>query len=532
MNFLILAGQLFSGVGISYIGARILRNSLHELSSRFSAFLKKKIVFMTGNYFFMVFFGVLITFLSGGEFAIVAYAFASFVSSKLITLQAAITMLIWGNLGTSLLFYIITFDINTLILYLVGFSGIFLFFYQNKRKSAPLTAACGFALVIYGMIVVKNTGPGWKSLISHWALFSTSYLPFWAFLAGIFGRLTFQLGWINVILSITMLEASLLSLNDVLYLHAGGRFGTGIATWLLLSHYPFPAKHVLTMGAIYNFLGFAITLACQWIENEAQIPLLKSLLTFLSPRPDLQVINMTILVSLMTCFLIAPFLRSLCNWLNAIYKDSTSENTFAQYIHAPIDDLNLAFERVFNQQLILFQKIPSYCTLLLEKKKTAEIKLNHLTLHQDFLEIEGYLHRFEVETSFRLKDFKRYNFIIYRGWLIFSLENEMYQWSLHISELFSKTNNNLIHSNIEALHASIETSIEVLKSAEAKDFDYFMELSFDKHEVVDRILQEWNESMKGIHLEVDIKNTFYKYEIIVWLLRRIVECTHHDKISF
>src|SRR5438445_363246 len=126
-----LIGLFLAALGCCYIGAKLIRINVQNLSSILSHYLRKRIAFLTQNYFRTTLFGMFFNIIMGGDISMVSYSLAAFVAGDLISFTPALVMTIWGNLGTSFLFYLAAINMRLLSLYLIGLAGISFFFLNN-----------------------------------------------------------------------------------------------------------------------------------------------------------------------------------------------------------------------------------------------------------------------------------------------------------------------------------------------------------------------------------------------------------------
>lgn len=158
-DFLTLVGSL----GLFLFGMKTMSEALQKVAG---PKLRNILAAMTKNRFTGVLTGLLITAIVQSSSATTVMV-VSFVNAGLLSLLQSITVIMGANIGTTVTAWIISLfgfkvSIANIAIPLIGFSIPFIFSKNNNRKSWG-EVILGFALLFFGLDLLKNSVPDLKS---------------------------------------------------------------------------------------------------------------------------------------------------------------------------------------------------------------------------------------------------------------------------------------------------------------------------------------------------------------------------------
>lgn len=534
----VIIGQFLAGIGISFIGTKLLKTNLQIVSSVLTRKLQKKIHYYTSTIFLRIVFGIFLNFFSGGESSIVAYSFAGLVAAQLLEFNAAASMLTFGSIGTSLIYYLAAIDMKVFVLYLVGSTGIIYFFDKNRTRQAIIGGLCGLFLILYGITFIKTSSLAWlgNEYIRDAIIYSAkSWILILLF--GVFIRLVFQLFWITIIISIAMLQSGYFDLTDIIIIHVGSRIATGIASWMLCTHYDSPAKQVLIFQVICSLVPALLGSLSVVLEYFFHIPLLTELLLWTSDKPQLQVVNLSLVLNFATALLVQPNLNLVSYYIGKIYPFKPAEDAPKYVMLAPeVENPTVALDLLENEQNALLENVASLCNILNWKDdpevKKSSIEKAHKSFQSLIQKIKNYTDRIPTDCELSVMDFKRYTYLMNCELYIEHLEEAVYAWATNINELFNYEEwQKELYLKIEAMDAIL---LEAYHSISAKDMvsiEHLKSMSSDKRDVMESIREEWS-----VRIQSKDKKTYdiffdatQSYEVSIWLIQNLATLVYLNK---
>lgn len=524
-----LIGLLLAALGCCYIGAKTVRTNVQNLSSLLSNYLRKRIAFFTKSYFRSVLFGIFFNVAMGGDVSMVSYSLAAFVAGELISFAPALVMSIWGNLGTSLIFYLAAINMRLLSLYMIGIAGVLYFFINNKKYQSLLGVVIGIALLVFGMNLVKESAPLWQDNENVKAIFnilSGSWVLLFVF--GIAIRVIFQLLWINVIISIIMLHTGMVNLSDIIVMHIASRFYTGWYTWLLSHHYQAPARQLMIFQACFSYLAGVIAIATLICENYFHIPFIQAIVVRMSPESSFEVVNLSLVVNIFTGLLLALNKERVVRLIERWYPFAQNlEEQKPHYIQlAQISNPYMSLDALEKEQQDLLKRMSEYFHCLKESrafgKKNAELNSLAYSFQVVLEKVNVFLNELS-ESELSGEDHSHYVKIMYRQQLLKDLEYNLEGWMENMNILLSIPDwREELLNHLKSFELLFKDMIEAFQSKDPFKVGDVISRCEKKDEWMDIVKFQWLIRKDDKRLQTAFYEVHQKYEVCVWILQRVL----------
>ena len=269
----IVAGMV-GGLGLFVVGMWFLTENLKKLASRR---LRRTARRLTGHPFMAFCWGVL---LGGATQSMPGLVFivVSLLRSGLITTQSAFALILGGSGGATLLVLIVTFDIRTLSLFVLGISGIVIAT-EAASKYRPIAASfLGGATIVFALTVLKDaaaplSGQPWFQDLLVW----TGDSPLLAFLVAAALTTLVQSSSTVSVFGISLAHVGLLTVDQTMMLIYGTFIGASTIMYILSANLSGQSRQVAMYLVYLNIVICAVMIPLFYAELHLDIPALKAL---------------------------------------------------------------------------------------------------------------------------------------------------------------------------------------------------------------------------------------------------------------
>ncbi|MGI6394053.1 MAG: Na/Pi cotransporter family protein [bacterium] len=152
MDWKVVAFQAIGGLGLFLMGMKIMSEGMQKAAGDR---LRKILKVLTTNRFIGVFVGFMITAIIQSSSATSVMAIG-FVNASLMTVQQAIGVELGAAVGTTVTGWIVTLDIATYSMPIIGVGVLIKFFSKNKTRQYIGELLFGFGILFLGMNAMKN----------------------------------------------------------------------------------------------------------------------------------------------------------------------------------------------------------------------------------------------------------------------------------------------------------------------------------------------------------------------------------------
>ena len=277
MDVLTIAGSMLAGLGLFFVGISTMTKSLREMTDRRLRMLLKR---WTQKPLLSLFGGALLgaTMQTGSA---ITFILVGMVNAGVISVKRLLPVRLGTAIGTSTVVLVATLNTDTIVLFMLGVSGVIL---TQSRSSRPLFGAFfGLGLMLFGLRMVGTSASHLTNL--EWfamTISSVNGAPLGAFLLGTVLSILVQSPQSVAILAIAMTSSNVLDTWTTIAIIYGSNFGGGVSTYLLSTGFRGSSRQIMVFQVLFNLLTGLVLLGLFFVERLTEIPLVHAAVTHLS----------------------------------------------------------------------------------------------------------------------------------------------------------------------------------------------------------------------------------------------------------
>jgi phosphate:Na+ symporter len=271
----------------------------------------------------------------------VTFVLVSMVEAGLVSIAAALPVLVWTNVGLTALAMVASLDVRALAAYLVGGAGIAMAFLRRPAAYALAAVALGGGLLFLGLgeigtAVAPLRGEPWFGRL----IAAATRAPLVGFLVGVaFGALA-QSNTAATLIVVALADRGALSVSAALPVVYGTNLGAIGLRWVLSAGLRGSPLRLVRFEDLFCLCGGALMLAADLLERGAHVPLVEALVAAISARPGRQVALAFVVSNLLPALVLAPALGPVARWLERRWPATSEEEAAMPRYLAPqaLDD--------------------------------------------------------------------------------------------------------------------------------------------------------------------------------------------------
>jgi len=520
--------QLFAGLGLFFVGIRILTENLRQLADRR---LRNLMARATRSDRSAAALGLL-----GGaviqSMNAVIFILISLVTAGVLDARRAQPVINFANLGTSLLVLIAALDIRLLVLALVGTTGLLYYFDRDgsARLRQVVRALLGIGLLFLGLLFIKEAAKPLADL--SWMVdlltLSGQFLLI-AFFSGLVLSVLTQSASSVTILTMALATGGLISLEHALLVVYGAGIGSALGIVLLAHSHHGLGRQLALYQLTLKTLGLLLLLPLFWIEYYGGIPLIAAGLSALPVGLAFQIAFSYILYQVASDVVMHPLHHRVQHLLER-YAPPTVAETLGQprFIYAGAQkDASSALVLVEREQLHLLELLPEYLDSIRAEAVVSAHDRN--SLHQGGTQVAGFCERFLEEIlggSLSGATLDHAIVLKNRTQILTGLQETLNEFVAE-AERPGKSGSGspeariLVANLAETLHMMLLTLVDAARSTDADDIEMLRALTADRSDLMHSIRQRM---LATAELTDRSRDTVFAatslFERAVWLLRR------------
>ncbi len=355
-----IAFDIFAGLGLFFVGVKLIGSNLKELTGRW---FRRLIGAVTRTPIFSALVGILSGALTQSSSAI-TFMSIGMVSAGLVEVAKVAPMVIWANVGTSVLVLLSAIEINLVVLFLLGVTGLAYYFDMDRapRFRHLLGALLGLGLLFLGLELIKAGAAPLKTMgeVRDFLAFAASS-QILAFLIGLILAVIAQSSATVSIVAVTMTNVGVLTMDQTIIIVLGASVGSGISTALLATNLSGIGRQLAHLQVVIKVVGVALVLPFFVVETLGIAPGVRALAEAITTNSATQVALIYLLLQLVSASFASAFQRPLLG-LMARFSRPTAEEVLSKphYIYAEaIEEPRSALELVDREQMRLFGLLTS-----------------------------------------------------------------------------------------------------------------------------------------------------------------------------
>ncbi len=528
MTSFAMIATLFGGLGIFFIGIKMISSHLSQMAGRG---LRMGVLRLVDNRWSASLLGVIFGAVTQSTNA-VTFIVTSMVTANLVQVRAVMPVVIWANLGTGALVFLSTLNIRPFILSLLGLIGIAYFLNVEKSPRYRHTAAAllGVALLFLGLDLVKEAASPMQEMAFVGRLLESAQEQYWlVFFLGLALALIAQSSATVTVVTVLMSKVGLLNLDLTLMMI----YGAGIGSAASLAYMTLTLSGLsrqLAYLQIFQKAGSAVIMvALLAIERGFDIPLVESLIRLISSDTSLQGCWAYVLMQLLGCVLVSSLSKTLYGIAVSLAPATIAESRAKPYFLYPqaIDDPETALDLVAKEQLRQFAYLNGYlATDDAALSDPSPSRLTQKSLHDANLKVTAEIDEFLAELLNRVTDRDVMDRILNfraRNRLLADLQQSIHELDALLRPLLERDSvASLGRSIIESLDFILLALLDAVKTGERQDADLFMQMTADNSGVMEHVRQDF--LARGSEFSPQLHELLFSatslFERINWLLRQ------------
>lgn len=518
---------IFAGLGLFFIGIRLISSNLKQLAGRRMRMLIARAVSGKGAVaLFGLAAGAIMQSVNAVTFVLVALVSAGTIENK-----RAFPVISWANIGTSMLVIVAALNMHMMVLVLIGITGVtyYLNLDQSSRYRHAVGALLGIGLLFLGIDFIK-TGSGilkGAEWLQDFIGYSAHY-PVLSFAAGVGVAMLAQSSTTITVVAMAMAASGLLVFDSGAMIVLGAGLGSALSAWTLAGKLGGSARQLVLYQIALKGLGVLVMVLLFLADGVGGMSLIPTALHHAGLSPSAQLAAVFVALQIASDLSMRLAHRPVKRLIERRAPPSDEETLGRpHYLYdEAVAEPESALLLVDKEQQRLLSGLPCYLDALRDEATVsgpvAEVRYpaesNILRLCDQFLTelVDRNHNRGVLERTIVLRD---------RNELLGSLQESL-------MELCAAANCNsqagevrtLINNLVESLHMMLETLADVAQLPDADDLDMLRMLTHDRSELMDSIRRRMQAGETAVAPEVQ-KSVFTVtalFERCVWLLRRYV----------
>ncbi len=258
------------------------------------------------------------------------------VNASIITLEQATTIIFGANIGTTITGQITALgllgdSLPTDIIF-SSFAGIGVFITMLAKKETPKrigSILTGFGILFVGLNLMNNSMTSLKNLDTVKTFLSTINSPIALVIIGTLITGIIQSSSVITSIAITMVHASLLTLDQGIYLTMGSNIGSCVVAMIASMQSSINAKRTARIHLDFNVIGVIIFLIIGYIifiVSKGKISYGSIFEMMFPTTPQVQLAMFHTIFNVVSVIIMLPFTKTFVKWVCATVKDKKRNN--------------------------------------------------------------------------------------------------------------------------------------------------------------------------------------------------------------
>jgi phosphate:Na+ symporter len=523
-----IASLLFAGLGLFFIGVKLIGSHLTQIAGRG---FRRQIPRLVERAWTSSLLGILFGALTQSTNA-VTFIMTSMVTAGMIPVRAAMPVVIWANLGTSALVLLASVDIHFFVLCLLGFVGAGYFFNIDKsqRYRHATAALLGLALLFLGLDFLKQGATPLREFSDVRELLALAAESYWlVFALGAALTLAVQSSATVTVVALAMTRLELLGMDQTLIVIYGAGLGSALSLMFLSSNLEGTPRQLATVQVILKILSSVLMVGLFMIETGFEVPLVKALIAGITTQTSLQGAWAYLLMQLAGCIVVTALanpLQRLAERLSPATREEERSKPRFLYEQA-LDDAPTALDLVAQEQSWQLHHLLGYLTsadratsadasvagepdsLLLADQRVVATTRSFLTELMDRTQDRDLLDRMLNHQS--------------RNQLLGDLQDALYRFNALVTLQTPEPDGQaIVQGMVEGIDFTLLTLLDAVRSSTREDRALLLELTADKSSLMEGLRHRFLSGGHGLSAQAHeaLFSAFSLFERLLWLLRQ------------
>ena len=365
-------GSLVLGLGLFFLGMQLAGENLRRLSSGSYHPLGAR---FGGSPWAAGLVGIAFGAMMQSATA-VTFVATSLVASGVMRADVARPVIVWCNVGLTVLAFLVTLSIHNLVAIVVGLSGIAAGMLRRRLWKAGALLALGLSLILFGLQTMsEGVAPVRDQAWFQQLLDVTAAAPAAAFAAGTLIAMLLQSNTGATLLIVTLAAAGTFTLPQAMMLIYGTNLGAIALRALLAADLTGTARQLVRLEDLFCLWSGVLMCALYALERGAGVPLVAAAVTATGAALPLQLALVFLLSNLLPALTMTPALGWCAALLARLWPPAPGEHAAVpRYLtSAALGDPGTALGLVAREVARLFQHIrPMLSQPAAERDRAAE----------------------------------------------------------------------------------------------------------------------------------------------------------------
>lgn len=529
---IVVFGFLILGLGLFFIGASYLATGLKSLAGprMRSALSKLDHRPVTSASVGVVFGGV------AQSTSLASFIMSNMVSAEMIGLKAAMLVVLWSNVGPSLLVFLATLPMNIITAYLLGLvgAGYYLGLQKSTKYRSWLLAVLGLALLLLGITHTK-TASEW---MGHWVIFEDllsfghDYGPI-LFVFSIFLAFIARSSAAVTVIVIAFASTGTINVIDGIIMILGANLGTGLISLELARDMQGPAKQLMVFQCVAKVIGFVLWLFIITMDAVLGTYYIRNFVHLFTDNLAVHLAIEYLLIQLATAFGTLPLIPFIQRRLAEKFPEPKEvELGRPKFINpSAMSEPNSALWLIVRERLRIWSRIPDYLDVFLTEKQDEV--LTPALLHEANRKVMETSQAYVVELIEHGTNWQvlQRGVNMERGYeSLMALDSAVYDLVLHKQNYLRRFPKSLaVRRYLEAealeLKQAIPRVVNVFKRFDLDEINDYMQALRDDHPKIDQRVKAYLDGQRGYIDDRDryaIVDTASRLHRIYWLVYRML----------
>ena len=355
----LMIATILAGLGLFFVGSEMLTSSLRSLASRK---IQLGIARVASSIPMGILWGTILGAVTQST-QVVAFILVGLMLARMIDPLRAFPIMLGANIGTSVIVFVVTMDIATVVLLALGATGIALTIQRLNNWQTILRAVFGLCLLYYGLTLLsEGAAPFAQDPFFRDMMLGTHGSPFAALVIGAVLTVICQSSVTVSMLAITFAASGFFSFEQAVMVVYGTNLGSSIATWLLSGKIRGTARQVTMYQVAFNIVGCVVLVPLFYLETLGGVPMVLALVKNLSSDVGQQLAITYLIFNMAAAIVLLPLLKLQNQLLTKLYPPTLQEDDsrLAFLNERTAADPEIATLMAEKEQMRLLARLPAY----------------------------------------------------------------------------------------------------------------------------------------------------------------------------
>ncbi len=518
---------LTAGIGIVFVGLHLISSGLQESTSRtLRSLIRRSTQSVASCAAVGIAAGAIIQSTSA-----VTTVLGSMATSGMITIQQALPIVAFANVGTTALVFAGALDIRVAVMFAIGIAGLAFSLSSEFRWKALCAVVLGVALLLYGGNLMTAAASSVEQ--ANWfsrLLRSYSDSAWMAFGLGTLASFLTQSTTAVALMSVALANAGHLDFSEAVIMIYGANLGSTLTRILLTQGCTGILRQVSRFQDLFKIAGTVLFVSLFVVERATSVPLVGALVSQLVRSLPLQLALVNLLFNGSMAVATAAFRKPIVRFVKRLWPPSVAEKlSVPKYVNPEAaDDPETAMDLLEKEQMRVLKRTREYLAMVRPHVPNVH-KLDPASLHRSFLilfrEIEHF-HTALVGKHVDAGTSERLGNVHGRQKLLELVEDSLQQLAVSVQAAPRGGQlETLTGTFVEALDFLLMFACDAARTLDRGRAEFLFDLSSDRGEMMG--------SIRSMHLAPDhalsteekslLLRLTNLFERVVWMLQRYAE---------